>query len=219
MVNHTTTVGCLIRWLCVFLFLQGTGQAQSPAQLVERLQEAYERMQSFSADFDQIFHGHNVQLRETGIVMMKKPGKMYWEYQRPTKKLFVADGTKSYFYVPRDKQVIISELALESEGTPLLFLVGKGNIGQDFEVESELETQPLQAGNRVVRLTPKQPQGQFSHVILEIDPSDYLIQRLIVVEPIGVRNEYILNNLQENRRIPDRQFEFKIPDQVEVLRQ
>lgn len=101
----------------------------------------------------------------------------------------------------------------------MLFLVGKGNIGQDFEVESELETQPLQAGNRVVRLTPKQPQGQFSHVILEIDPSDYLIQRLIVVEPIGVRNEYILNNLQENRRIPDRQFEFKIPDQVEVLRQ
>ncbi|MDA2926512.1 outer membrane lipoprotein carrier protein LolA, partial [Acidobacteria bacterium AH-259-G07] len=192
---------------------------ETPDEMIVKLQKKYEQIQSFSAEFDQMFRGHNVQLRESGIVMMKKPGKMYWEYRQPMRKLFIADGKKSYFYVPRDKQVIVSDLELNSAPTPLLFLVGKGNIKEDFEVELEQEENPLQAGNLLIRLTTKRPQGEFSHVILEFNPSSYLIQRLIVIEPIGNRNEYILTNLRENIRIPDRQFRFKVPAGAEVLHQ
>jgi outer membrane lipoprotein-sorting protein len=55
--------------------------------------------------------------------------------------------------------------------------------------------------------------------MLEIDPSTYLIYRLIVIEPIGNRNEYIMKNIRENIRISDQQFRFKLPKDVEVLSQ
>ncbi len=201
------------------LAMSGMPIAQAPDELIARLQQKYEALESFSADFEQMFQGGGVQLRESGIVKMKKPGKMYWEYQQPTPKLFIADGKKSYFYLPQDKQVIVSDLDLDNASTPLLFLVGKGKIQENFQVELEEAEKPLQAENILVRLTPKQPQGGYSHLMLEIDPSTYLIYRLIVIEPIGNRNEYIMKNFRENIRISDREFRFKLPKDVEVLSQ
>lgn len=201
------------------LMMSGMPIAQAPDELIARLQQKYEALESFSADFEQMFQGGGVQLRESGIVKMKKPGKMYWEYQQPTPKIFIADGKKSYFYLPQDKQVIVSDLDLENASTPLLFLVGKGKIQEDFQVELEEVEKPLQAENLLVRLTPKRPQGGYSYLMLEIDPSTYLIYRLIVIEPIGNRNEYIMKNIRENIRISDQQFRFKLPKDVEVLSQ
>lgn len=201
------------------LMMSGMPIAQSPDELIARLQQKYEALESFSADFEQMFQGGGVQLRESGIVKMKKPGKMYWEYQQPTPKIFIADGKKSYFYLPQDKQVIVSDLDLENASTPLLFLVGRGKIQEDFQVELEEVEKPLQAENLLVRLTPKRPQGGYSYLMLEIDPSTYLIYRLIVIEPIGNRNEYIMKNIRENIRISDQQFRFKLPKDVEVLSQ
>ena len=201
------------------LGMSGMLIAQTPDELIVRLQQKYEALESFSADFEQMFQGGNVQLRESGIVKMKKPGKMYWEYQQPTPKIFIADGKKSYFYLPQDKQVIVSDLDLDNASTPLLFLVGKGKIKEEFHVKVEETEKPLQAENLLVRLTPKQPQGGYSHLILEIDPSSYLIYRLIVIEPIGNRNEYVMKNFRENIRISDGQFNFKLPKGVEVISQ
>jgi len=201
------------------LSMSGLLIAQTPDELIAKLQQKYEALESFSADFEQMFQGGGVQLRESGVVKMKKPGKMYWEYQQPTPKFFIADGKKSYFYLPRDKQVIVSDLDLDNASTPLLFLVGKGRIQEDFQVELEGAEKPLQVENILVRLKPKQPQGGYSHLILEIDPSSYLIYRLIVIEPIGNRNEYVMKNFRENIRISDRQFRFELPDDVEVLSQ
>ena len=201
------------------LAMSGMPIAQAPDELIARLQQKYEALESFSADFEQMFQGGGIQLRESGVVKMKKPGKMYWEYLQPTPKLFIADGKKSYFYLPQDNQVIISDLDLDNASTPLLFLVGKGRIREDFQVELEEAEKPLQADNLLVRLTPKQPQSGYSRLILEIDPSSDLIYRLIVIEPIGNRNEYVMKNFRENVRISDRQFIFKLPKDVQVMSQ
>ncbi len=205
--------------LLVVLSMSGRVNAETPDELIAKLQNKYEQIESFSADFTQLFRSGDVQLQESGILIMKKPGKMYWEYRHPTPKVFVADGQKSYFYLPLDKQVIVSDLDLSNAQTPLLFLMGKGNIQEDFQVALEPEEKPLQGENILIRLTPKQPHGIYSYLILEIDPSIYLVRRLIVIEPIGNRNEYIMMNFQENIRIPDGQFNFKVPPDVEVMYQ
>ena len=194
-------------------------QTKTPDQWLVQLQRKYESIQSFKAQFNQIFEGHNVRLQESGIVLMKKPGKMYWEYQNPTQKFFVTDGDQSFFYIPADNQVIVSNLQLEGSHTPLLFLMGKGNLEKGFDVQMETDELPLQRNNLLLRLTSKKPQGEYSHLILEFSPSINLIHRLIIVEPLGNRNEYVFTNFQENARIPERQFEFEIPDEAQVVYQ
>ena len=51
------------------------------------------------------------QITERGRLLIKKPGKMRWEYTTPEKKLFVSDGVKIYSYIPQDKQVIVASPA------------------------------------------------------------------------------------------------------------
>ena len=189
----------------------------SPAQWVQRLQAKYDEIQSFSAHFRQIFRGPYWEIEEGGRVWMKKPGKMRWEYEQPSSKLFVSDGVKIYFYVPEDNQVMVADLSLDLQDTPLLFLIGRGNIQEDFQVALDPEETPLETGNPVLRLTPRQLQAHFSFLIVEIDPALAVIHRLAVIEPLGNRNDYVLTGWRENPRIDDDKFRFQIPAGVEVL--
>src|SRR4051794_25502127 len=42
---------------------------------------------------------------ESGTVLFGTLPMMRWSYAKPEEKLFVFDGTKSWFYVPGDRQV------------------------------------------------------------------------------------------------------------------
>jgi outer membrane lipoprotein-sorting protein len=143
---------------------------------------------------------------------------MYWEYHSPTEKYFVADGKKTYFYVPQQKQVLISELDLEAADSPLLFLLGKGDFENEFEIEvQDFTLLDSQDPRLELRLTPRDPHPEFSEILLDIDPDSFLIKRLTVIEPIGQQNEYWLTEIEENVKISDRQFKLKIPSNVEVI--
>ena len=71
----------------------------------------------------------------------------------------------------------------------------------------------------MLRLMPVKAQGEFSHIILEINPRNFLIHRLIVIEPLGNRNEYIFTNLKEDVTIPNQRFRIKVPEGVEIIHQ
>ena len=199
------------------------GESGSPGALevVDRVQARYDRVESFSADFRQVFQSQGVFFESDwgeGILLMKRPGKMYWEYQRPTRKLFVADGKQTFFYVPGENQVTITDLDPETADTPLLFLLGLKRIRDDFVVEFETGEGPLDESNLLLRLTPVQARPEFSHLLLELSSRTWLIQRLSVVEPIGNRYDYIFSRFRENVRIRDKQFRLELPDGVEIIR-
>jgi outer membrane lipoprotein carrier protein len=190
-----------------------------PEQIARKVQERYARIEGFTADFKQVYRSRDVELQESGIVMMKKPGKMYWEYKQPDRKYFISDGDQTYFFVPADRQVMVSDLHLETASTPLLFLLGKGDAERDFRIQAETEDAPFQPGNRLLRLDPREPHAEFSHLLLEVIPDSLLIHRLTVFDHLGSRNDYTLTNFKVNPRIPDRQFRFRIPSDAEVIRQ
>ena len=101
--------------------------AQSPsADAVARdLQKKYDRVNDFSADFVHSYRGGVLkqQTTERGRMMVKKPGKMRWDYTAPEKKTFVSDGHKMYSYLPKDRQVIVSTVPVQDQAaTPVLFL-------------------------------------------------------------------------------------------------
>ncbi len=213
--SYVFFTGC---WLG-FFYLLGLSSPPLPTaeQVAQRLQIKYNQIRSFSAQFRQVFRGRGVKIEETGIVMMKKPGKMYWEYRNPIQKLFVSDANKTYFYVPREKQVMISDLEDEAGETPLLFLLGRGDLQADFQVTFEDQEQPLQPENYLLRLTPKEARGDLSYLILEVLASTFQIYRFSLIEPIGNRQDFILTDFRENIHIADRQFKLELPPDVEII--
>src|SRR5436309_9261157 len=116
------------------LVLHVPAKVSAEESLAEQLQRKYASIKDFSADFVHAYQGGvlHKQITERGHVLIKKPGKMRWEYTSPEKKLYISDGVRIYSYTPEDKQVIVSAVPRDEQAGALLFLAGKGNVLRDF---------------------------------------------------------------------------------------
>lgn len=203
------TSGCLV-----------AAQGRQPAEaLAKDLQQKYDKVRDFSADFVQTYRGGVLRqtATERGRLIVKKPGKMRWEYRDPERKLFVSDGRKLYSYVPEDRQVLVSDVPDDDHATtPALFLAGKGNLGRDFTV-SYAQADEAPAGTTVLKLSPRKTEPEYDWLMLAIDPVSLQIRMLITVDAQGGRSTFSLTNLKENVGVADKEFAFSIPRGVEVI--
>ena len=178
-------------------------------------------MRDFTASFEQAYVGGALKRRtvEKGTVAIRKPGRMRWDYESPERKLFIADGTRMYFYVPADKQVRVS--AMPEAGrvpTPILFLAGRGDLLRDFTVE-EVPAPSGVTGVRALRLRPVRPEPEYETLTLVVDAVSYAWRQLIVVDGQGGTSTFTFTNLRENVGVPDSRFVFTMPKGVDVVTQ
>src|SRR6266446_1564047 len=168
------------------LLVVDTGAADpTAAQLAEALQRKYDAVKDFSADFVHTYQGGVLkkQLTERGTVLIKKPGKMRWDYTAPEKKQFVSDGASVYFYIPADRQVIVSSVPPDAAAaTPALFLAGKGRLTTEFTPSLVDLPAGLPAGSRALKLVPKSKQPDYDWLVLAVDPATLAIQGLVTVD-------------------------------------
>jgi outer membrane lipoprotein carrier protein len=190
------------------------------AEAVARdLQKKYDRVTDFSADFVHSYRGGVLkqQATEGGRLLVKKPGKMRWEYTSPEKKTFVSDGHKLYSYIPQDKQLLISTVPPDDQApTPALFLTGKGSITRDFSVAFD-KVAEAPAGTVALRLTPKKREPEYDWLTLVVQPDTLNLSMLITVDQQGGRSAFTFTNLKENVGLADNLFVFKMPPGVEVI--
>jgi outer membrane lipoprotein carrier protein len=195
-------------------------QDQPAGELARALQRKYDGVRDFSADFVHAYEGGVLrkQITERGHVLIKKPGKMRWEYTAPETKTFVSDGVKMYSYIPQDKQVIVASVPAQDEATtPALFLAGKGDLARDF-TSSLVQAPPgMPAGLRALKLVPKSPQRDYDWLILAIDPASLTIRGLVTVDAQGGKSTFSFANLKENVGLADKDFAFTIPRGVDVV--
>src|SRR5262245_6967837 len=107
------------------LSTQATAPRPDAQAFAQTLQMRYQGIRDFSAEFVHAYRGGVLRTgtTERGTVTIKKPGRMRWVYTSPERKEFVSDGQKVYAYVPADKQVVVSPVSPDDQGsTPALFL-------------------------------------------------------------------------------------------------
>jgi len=192
---------------------------QTPDIVARDLQKKYDKVTDFSADFLHSYQGGILkqQATERGHLLVKKPGKMRWDYTSPEKKTFVSDGHKLYSYIPQDKQVIVATVPPDDAApTPALFLSGKGNIARDFTV-TFASVAEAPAGTIGLRLTPKRREPEYESLTLVLQPATLNLSMLVTTDPQGGRSVFTFTNLKENVGLTDTQFEFKIPRGVDVI--
>ena len=206
--------------LAVLLTVTGRAADPTASEVAQSLQRKIDAVQDFSADFVHTYQGGVLkkQLTERGTVLIKKPGKMRWDYTAPEKKLFVSDGVKVYFYLPADKQVMVSSVPRNGEATtPALFLAGKGRLTSEFTPAFADLPAGLPAGSLALKLVPKSKQPDYDWLILAVDPATLAIRGLVTIDAQGGSSAFAFTNLKQNVGLADSQFTFKIPRGVDVV--
>ena len=189
-------------------------------ELAAALQRKYDGIKDFSADFTHVYEGGVLrkQITERGHLLVKKPGKMRWDYAEPEPKQFVSDGLKMYSYIPQDKQVIVAPVPPDEDApTPTLFLAGKGNVTRDFTPSLVDAPAGMPAGSRALKLVPKSRQRDYDWLVLVLDPATLAIRGLVTVDAQGGKSSFSFTNLKENVGLADKEFAFKIPRGVDVV--
>ena len=151
--------------------LAQTGKSASPSltepslsEIVNAVQERYQRTTSFRATFEQEAYNKSLGRTRTanGRVSIVRPGKMRWQYVKPDKRLIVSDGQTLWLYFPENNQVMVGDATRQS-GFVRVFLAGDGKLGEDFEIEAApkgaaaRDGQMAEANEYGLQLRPKNP--------------------------------------------------------------
>jgi len=202
--------------------VQAPGPAESASAVAARLQARYDAIKDFTADFTQTYEGGVLRRKttESGTLLVKKPGRMRWEYKTPEEKLFVADGRKIYAWVPADRQVTVSTLpADDAPATPLLFLLGRGQLARDFTPSLPGPPPGAPADSIALALVPKAAVPDYDRLTLVVDRATLGLRMLIARDGQGGTSTFAFSKLKENVGLSDSRFAFTIPKGADVVTQ
>jgi len=187
------------------------------SQIAARVDRRYNHLTTLKSQFHESYGGAGLKRDESGELWLEKPGKMRWQYEQPTSKLFVVDGKDAFFYVPSEHQVRrMPAKKLDDFRSPIRYLLGHTKLQSEFAKLSISSEPPKQAGNAVIEGVPKGMEDRVQRVILEINPSDQIV-RIAIEEIDGSVTEFTFRDIQENVAVSSSLFRFTPPQGVEII--
>lgn len=150
---------------------------------------------------------------ESGSVVFGSLPAMRWSYSKPEQKVFVFDGSNSWFYVPADKQVTVGRVN-EARKRELPFLL----LGDPAAREKLFVVKEQKRGNAVVTtLQSRNAAAAVKHVSVTIAPSTHLIQSIEYTDRDGNRTQFQFSGYHR-RAAAAGTFTFTPPAGVQVVR-
>lgn len=189
--------------------------------VVDKVDATCSRVQDLSAQFHQTATNRSLgQVQEaSGILLVKRPGKMRWEYQKPEARLFVTDGKTLWVYSPADKQVVVQDVGEAfSSRVPLSFLAGECQLRREFTIAAaENAATRGSTSFMILDLKPKHPEAGIARILLEVNLQTYTVEKTTVFDTAGNTTVIALTQLKLNTGLPEQQFRFTPPPGVTVV--
>lgn len=211
--NRALLLACLCVLGCNVSLAQPDVQS-----LADAVDKRYNNLRTLEAQFTETYSGSGATRTESGTLLLKKPGRMRWDYNEPRPKLFLTDGKTAWFYVPGENQVRRSPVKqIDDLRSPLRYLLGKTKLEKEFQdLRISPKEKPANPEDVVLEGVPKDLSERVSRTLLEVSRDGYL-RRVVVEELDGSVTEFRFRNQKENVEIPDERFRFTPPAGVEVL--
>ena len=197
-----------------------SGQSVSKeTDLIQMIQEQYQSIQSFSGYFVQTSYRNNTETvrRAEGLVSYKRPGKMRWLYEVPEEQLLVTNGETLWLFDPLLENVTIQKLEKLTDGTALSFLLGLGDLQEDFNRRLISQVFLTSPDALIVELEPKKAAANLSFIQLAVHPATYNLQIIALMDQEGNYRTIELESMQYNLVLEDDFFEFKVTEDMEVI--
>jgi len=186
----------------------------SVREVARKVDRNYNNLQSLQADFEESYRGAGISRTESGVLWLKRPGKMRWEYRIPREKLFLTNGKEAFFYVPGEQQARKAKLEkIDDLRSPLRYLLGKTKLEKEFD---NLQLLSGEGASLVLEGVPKVMRDRVQRVRFDLSP-DYRIDRILIEEIDGATTEFRFTRQTENLAMADEKFRFTAPPGVQVL--
>ena len=206
----------LLSILIVLWALPPSAMALDATAIVDAIQKQYDATDAFEARFVQKSYlkilGQSQQAQ--GTVVIKKPGKMKWDYQAPDRQILVSNDQALWLYLPDEQQVTKMKVqSIYSSNTPALFLAGRGKLTQSFTIKKVTEKD----GVFIVELIPRDKAQNLSKMILLADKKNFQIIGSRVYDNLGNKTEMIFSDIRNNPTLDEATFQFEVPRGVELI--
>jgi outer membrane lipoprotein carrier protein len=181
------------------------------AALARRVQGFYETTRDLRARFVQTYTYAGLGRRQVskGSLEVKKPGRMRWDYQSPSVKTIVVNGSRLVQWEPEANQAYVDEkFDATAMSAAVTFLIGTGSLEKEFLLSAG------EGGTLVLR--PRKADPRVESVTLTAGP-DGEVTRTRVVDGQGNVNDVTFEEIQRNAGVPDGRFELVLPAGVRRL--
>jgi outer membrane lipoprotein carrier protein len=151
---------------------------------------------------------------DSGSVIFGTLPMMRWTYAKPEQKIFVFDGSRSWFYLPAEKQVTVTTLD-EAHRRELPFLL----IGDPAARDRNFVVRESTSGSNIIAmLQPRGASAMIRNVTITIAAATHAIQRVAYSDRDGNETTFDFSGITRRAVTPDL-FRFTTPAGVEVIQQ
>jgi len=204
---------------CLVALAAGAARGQTVCNdaTLSRVQSVYQGMSSFSGRFtqeDQQADGKV--LKAQGQVAYQKPGRMRWNYEPPNEQLVVTDGQTVWLYDPLLDNVTLQPLEKVTQGTPLAFLLGAGNLTRDFSCRALTRPAPRD-GLAWLELVPQKEIPTLAFIQIGVGVNSAALEAMRIVDTQGNLREVRLLGLRQGVSFAPDFFTFLVTDEMEVI--
>ncbi|QEM69588.1 outer membrane lipoprotein carrier protein LolA [Geobacter sp. FeAm09] len=237
----------MIRWLAcsltlllvlVWTPLQAADKPAALKDVIGALEKGYAGLQDVHADFSQrtLIAGVGREQKGSGELFLKRPASsaamFRFNYAKP-KQQIVSNGRQVWFYLPENRQVMVSSVADMFKGgnaIALSYLTGLGHVTRDFTVSFARE-QRDKNGNYQLELVPKKPTTVLARLQLTVSAEAverflrqgnvqdlFPVRASVVHDAAGNQTRIDYSRVRVNKGLDNGTFTFKVPAGVEVVK-
>lgn len=196
----------------VTVVLSSTPAAAADART--QLQRFVAEVDSAQGRFTQQVAGTQGQARQAqqGVFSFRRPGQFTWHTLKPYEQLVVSDGKVLRQYDPDLAQVTERPVGQSIGASPAAILFGSGKLEEAFDLT------PLDDREGLSWLRAKPRAGDAGFVHVDIGFADGMPRQLELLDAFGQTTRIGLVDVVANPVLAPDAFDFKVPDDVDVVR-
>ena len=183
--------------------------------VIDRLHSFVTNVKSFSADFEQTLYGAAGEVAQTnsGTAFLKRPGQLIWRYKGDGAQEIIADGKNIWMHDKELQQVTVNPLDERVNGTPMVVLMGTGDLEEQFELSALGQSE----GIDWVKLVPRAEGADFESLFIGLIGEALAAMELR--DSFGQATQIRFSDFKPNINISDDEFQFIPPAGVDVIGQ
>ena len=148
-----------------------------------------------------------------GLIWLKKPEQILWEFQRPNIKKIILNGESLSIYDANLNQLLIVPYTDQYQSSLASILINNNNLEAFYEIHSKINDGEFYT----VTLFQKKNDSLFTKI--EITISEMLIHKIKLWDSSGQSISIVLENVKMNISLLDSSFKFIPPNGVDIFDQ